>query len=276
MQRSQSEMTSEQPSSVGDDVFSPRVPDENLFSPRKPTGKQSAKQQLIRDPIVSQEPKIIQPTSNVESNENNPNSTNMQLVEVEEEEFKQHDAISQHNSIDELRDSKEMRSPNFVDNLSELSITQDVIQYLNEQGPNIRSGENEVNLLSDIKPSILIVDDEAMNREVLNAMLVELGYTNNDQAFSGNGALQQIYERFELVRVGQARMYQVILLDYSMPDLDGPQVAQRIRQFYYDNPLLTEDQVPYICCCTAYREANFKKKAMQAGMDKFLTKPIEM
>ena len=45
-------------------------------------------------------------------------------------------------------------------------------------------------LLSDIKPSILIVDDEAMNREVLNVMLVELGYTNNDQAFSGNGALQ--------------------------------------------------------------------------------------
>ena len=263
-------MTSEQPSSVGDDVFSPRVPDENLFSPRKPTGKQSKKQQLVRDPIISQEPKIIQPTYNVESNENNPNLTNMQLVEVEEEEeeFKQHDAISQHNSIDELRDSKEMRSPNFVDHLSELSVTQDVIQYLNEQGPDVRS--------SDIKPSILIVDDEAMNREVLNAMLVELGYTNNDQAYSGNGALQKIYERFELVRVSQARMYQVILLDYSMPDLDGPQVAQRIRQFYYDNPLLTKDQVPYICCCTAYREANFKKKAMQAGMDKFLTKPIEM
>ena len=71
-------------------------------------------------------------------------------------------------------------------------------------------------------------------------------------------------------------MYQLIMLDYSMPDLDGPQVAIRIRELILENEHLGETKVPYICCCTAYAEASFKKKAKAAGMDQFLTKPIQI
>jgi len=39
--------------------------------------------------------------------------------------------------------------------------------------------------------------------------------------------------------------------------------------------MLGEESVPYICCCTAYVEASFKKNAISAGMDHFLTKPIK-
>ena len=53
-------------------------------------------------------------------------------------------------------------------------------------------------------------------------------------------------------------MYQLIMLDYSMPDLDGPQVAIQIRELIFENEHLGEAKDPYICCCTAYAEASFK------------------
>ena len=34
--------------------------------------------------------------------------------------------------------------------------------------------------------------------------------------------------------------------------------------------------MPFLCCCTAYAEATFKRQALQAGMDQFLTKPIKL
>ena len=67
-----------------------------------------------------------------------------------------------------------------------------------------------------------------MNIEVTKAMIESLGH-KTDSALNGNRALQTIKERLDLVKKGQAEMYKVILLDYSMPDIDGPQVAQRIK-----------------------------------------------
>ena len=53
-------------------------------------------------------------------------------------------------------------------------------------------------------------------------------------------------------------MYRIILLDYSMPEMDGPQVAMEIRRILKQSILhLEEDRMPYLCCCTAYAEASF-------------------
>ena len=38
-------------------------------------------------------------------------------------------------------------------------------------------------------------------------------------------------QRHALAVVNEAKMYQVIFLDYSMPNIDGPQVARAIRKF---------------------------------------------
>lgn len=72
-------------------------------------------------------------------------------------------------------------------------------------------------------------------------------------------------------------MYKVIFLDYSMPDMDGPAVAALIRQMLdnIDDIFTAEYQRPYICCCTAYDEAGFKSKALESGMDKFISKPVK-
>ena len=65
-------------------------------------------------------------------------------------------------------------------------------------------------------------------------------------------------------------MFRLIFLDYSMPDIDGPDVARLIRAS------LKEQQIeqPLICCCSAYSDDSFIKKAYDAGMDKYLIKPV--
>ena len=65
-------------------------------------------------------------------------------------------------------------------------------------------------------------------------------------------------------------MYKVILLDYSMPVMDGLETAKEIRQLLQRH----EAYQPYIACCSAYDEDNFKEEAYAAGMDDFFTKPV--
>lgn len=64
-------------------------------------------------------------------------------------------------------------------------------------------------------------------------------------------------------------MYNLILCDFSMPEMDGPNTARAIRELLKD--CLIE---PVICCCTAYTLASFEQIALEAGMDRFLTKPV--
>ena len=56
-----------------------------------------------------------------------------------------------------------------------------------------------------------------------------------------------------------------------MPEMDGPEVATQITK------LVDQFKIgkPYICCCTAYTSASYKRKALASGMDNFLIKPID-
>lgn len=69
-------------------------------------------------------------------------------------------------------------------------------------------------------------------------------------------------------------MYKLILLDFSMPQMDGPDVAKEIHNMFTNSILLSTGDRPYICCCSAYGQASFVKQAKAAGMDEYLTKPI--
>ena len=50
-------------------------------------------------------------------------------------------------------------------------------------------------------------------------------------------------------------MYQIILLDYSMPDMDGPQVAAAMTGMLKGLPPVF--QKPRICCVTSYDDLGF-------------------
>jgi len=65
-------------------------------------------------------------------------------------------------------------------------------------------------------------------------------------------------------------MYKVVLLDYSMPIMSGLEAAREMR-LLLDNSQAFQ---PYIVCCSAYEDDNFKEEVYAAGMDKFLSKPV--
>jgi len=65
---------------------------------------------------------------------------------------------------------------------------------------------------------ILLVDDDALNREVGQRTLALLGHSA-DTADSGAQALEMI----------EQRAYEIVMLDYHMPGMDGYETAARIR-----------------------------------------------
>ena len=73
-------------------------------------------------------------------------------------------------------------------------------------------------------PQILIVDDEILNIEVIGLLLLGKKIVT-DSALSGKEALEKIKERAKFVKDGTGEMFKIILLDYCMPEIDGPETA---------------------------------------------------
>lgn len=109
----------------------------------------------------------------------------------------------------------------------------------------------------------LAVDDNPSARKVLTEMGGALGW-QVDTVESGERAIQQITRSIAL-----AQPYDVILVDWSMPGIDGWETSKRIRE-------LPSALMPLIVMVTAHgREAMAEQSAQESGLlDGFLTKPI--
>ena len=104
---------------------------------------------------------------------------------------------------------------------------------------------------------MLVVDDEPINILALSGMLANKGF-DSEEAKCGQEAIQAVERRIELVKEGKADMFRLILLDYCMPDWDGPQTACAIRALCNQTADVCSIPQPFICCCTAYTEEKFK------------------
>lgn len=103
---------------------------------------------------------------------------------------------------------------------------------------------------------ILIVDDEEMNRELMEAMMASFGHVS-ELAIDGPEALEKVSPDFDLV-----------LLDVMMPGMDGFEVARRIRE----NPEISD--IPLIMVTGLSRQED-RLHAVKVGVNDFISKPVD-
>ncbi len=110
----------------------------------------------------------------------------------------------------------------------------------------------------------LIIDDNGTARQILSSMLASFHF-DIETADSGRKALTLIEQRY---REHDEKPYELILVDWKMPEMNGIQTVQHIRQ------TLPQEKTPVIIMITAYGREEIMHQADQAGLDGFLIKPI--
>ncbi len=131
------------------------------------------------------------------------------------------------------------------------------------EAQSLEPEENETieNVFAEVKPLILLVDDNAVNRKVANEILKKSG-CQVELAESGFKAIDMIEARFKEKRP----MYEIIFMDIQMPDMDGVQATHEIRKRI--------PEVPPIVAMTAYSMKEDRDRFINQGMDDYLAKPI--
>ncbi|MFL5780885.1 MAG: response regulator transcription factor [Thermoleophilaceae bacterium] len=108
--------------------------------------------------------------------------------------------------------------------------------------------------MSSRDPLVLVVDDEATVRQALERALRLEGFAVATAA-GGNEALTAVAERPP----------SVVVLDVTMPDLDGVSVVRKLRASGIDLP---------VCILSARDEVGDRVAGLQAGADDYLVKPF--
>lgn len=122
------------------------------------------------------------------------------------------------------------------------------------------------------RTDVLVVDDESVNSFVVKEILEQAG-CSVDIAENGRSAFDLVKKRFETKR-GTIRKrplpYDLILMDCMMPDMDGYQATQTIRE--YENAHGLPHQ--FIVAMTAKSVESEPERYRDAGMDDVFAKPV--
>lgn len=105
---------------------------------------------------------------------------------------------------------------------------------------------------------VLLAEDNLVNQRIATLMLQRIGY-QVDVVETGLAA----------VRAQREHDYSLILMDVMMPEMDGLQATRLIRQE-------TTRPRPWIIALTAGAMEGDREKCLDAGMDGFVTKPIDL
>jgi CheY-like chemotaxis protein len=106
-------------------------------------------------------------------------------------------------------------------------------------------------------PKILLVEDNAMNRDMLSRRLLRSGYL---VAMAVDGR--------EGIAMAQAERPDLILMDLSLPGIDGWEATRRLKS---DD---ATRRIPVIAL-TAHAMSSDRQRAIAAGCDDYDTKPID-
>ena len=107
-------------------------------------------------------------------------------------------------------------------------------------------------------PTLLLVEDNEMNRDMLSRRLERRGYT---VLLAVDGA--------EGLALAQSQRPDLILMDMSLPVMDGWEATRRLKS-------AAETKSIPVIALTAHAMATDEQKAREAGCDDFDTKPVEL
>ncbi len=130
------------------------------------------------------------------------------------------------------------------------------IKTTEQHRPEHRATPLKFNADSVAMKSVLVVDDHALNRDLIKVLLDQAGFKIT---LAENGR-----QAIELV---EKNRYDLILMDIQMPVLDGLEATRSIR--------LRDNRVP-IVAMTSHALSGDSEKSFEAGMNGHLTKPIDM
>lgn len=124
-------------------------------------------------------------------------------------------------------------------------------------------GQNPAGLRRTLVPAmrILAVDDDPFIRELVPMISAEVGFRKVTTAASG-------WEALALLGTGE-RLYDCLLLDIDMPDMDGIELCRQLREVpaYRDVPVIM---------LTAMRDMRHMDSAFRAGATDYTTKPFDV
>ena len=109
------------------------------------------------------------------------------------------------------------------------------------------------------KCRVLIVEDNSINRSVLSDMLHSMGH-NVEEAVNGADAIERT----------KTTAFDVIFMDISMPVMNGIEATRHLRSDGGPNT------ATFIVGLTAHGREEYRAQAVEAGMDRFHTKPIRL
>ena len=116
---------------------------------------------------------------------------------------------------------------------------------------------------------VLVIDDNSFNVFAVQSLLKQYSL-EADVAEDAQQAIQKVQQR--LAASPGVPFYRLILMDYSMPVTDGPDCWLKLRELIIESP--QQEQIPRISCLTAHQLGECRDRALAAGMDDYLLKPI--
>ena len=133
-------------------------------------------------------------------------------------------------------------------------VTGDVIAF------GVETEYNSEKVTEVLNQRVLVVDDEEIAVEHARMVLDDAGI-KADTCLSGAEALH-------MLEVAHTKMepYNLVLLDWKMPDMDGVETARRIRERYSSETT--------VIILTAYNWDEIMDEALHIGVDSFLAKPV--